>query len=1072
MAKVILDSGDSYIAASAVTIFGSSGAEVVKLFDGVTITADGNVDRIEFTGATSAYNFKSTATGVQVLSGTAVLANVGNGNKLSFSNGSVTVASGFDPVTGVRMTVGGVVVTATPAVLVSPSVNTSPSEVSSVPIPTAAPTAAPTTAPAAYTIDADKSTVSEGAAVTYTVTRTNTTAAETLTVYAVGDSTTVTAATYGIDFTVPSTTVSFAAGVATATFTVNASTDATVESLEGFKVSLLNGSSATVVSKITTITDTTVPASGQTFTLTTGNDASGTLVGSGGTTSTTGDDTFNATLAASGSTLNSFDNIAGGAGTDTLNIASTTASNFTLPVAVTYSGLDNVNVSQVASGGTGTGALTVIDTTFGTGVKQFSYTDASATADMTAAAVSVTLNSATAVTTKALGTGNFTTVAITDTSTTVGLYGSTLTHATVTNASGAVTLTGNAINTVDLNAVGGLTTVAATAGTRALTVNASGTTTQGGLTDAEATSAILNVSGAQTFGTLTVAKATSVTVNATAATTETIAAAAATSLTLGGTGLNTLTVTGTDPITSITVTGSGGVSSNVSGISSLTSINTSSSTATAPASGALTGANTFTIGTGVAVTGGSGQEVITVGATSKAISLGAGNDTVILGTTALASGGSINGGDGSADVLKLSNADAVSLSTAGATQTAFKAAVTGFETLDITTQTGSTVDVSGMGTFTKVQMTSASAAQVLAGVTTGTTIQSTYGVAATSITTNSLTGTNDSLTFIMTGDLSTGARVFGTLATPGVETVNLQTNDTSSTVTARLATLTLTDTNVTSLVISGNNGLALTHTGTALTNFDASGITKGGVTFTSAALTTDTVVKGSAVGGDTLDFSLSSAKATITAYAGTNTLKGSSSVASTITGGTGNDAITGGSGADAIVVGSGTTGNTITAAGGKDAIDLTNSTGSDIIRYNTIATSAEAAGAQMDTITGFKASVDKINFAQGALSLTGVTTDGTGDAVATMAAVVDNATSVADISAVYTALTAYSTLTASAAGGTATVAQVYNFTTGAAAGTYLVVNDVNTGFQAATDVVIKLVGTDGTITAADFTFTA
>lgn len=804
----------------------------------------------------------------------------------------------------------------------------------------------------------------------------------------------------------------------------------------------------------------------QTFTLTTGVD---TVAG------TAGNDTVNAVLSgtSTANTFNSFDNLNGGAGTDTLNIASSgTAANFAVPPSVTLAGFETVNLSHVSGGGTGTGALTVANTTFGTGVKSFNYVDASVAADMTAAAISVTLNSATDVSVKATGTGTFTTVAVTDTSTTSTSTGSTLNTVTIQKASGANTLTGNGINTVNLNAAAGLTTVTAAAGSRALTVNASGTTNQGGLTDAQATSATLNVTGAQTFGTLTVAKATSVAINANAATTATLAAAAATSLNLGGTGLNTLTVTGGDPIATITITGSGGVTSDVSALTSLATVDTTGSTAVTPASGSLTGANTLTIGTGVTYNGGAGQDVVTVGATTKAVNLGAGNDTANVSVTALGAGGSVTGGDGT-DVLKLANADAVTLSTAGTAQAAFKAAVTGFETLDITTQSATTVNVSRIGTFNQVNMVSASNAQVLDGITSGMTIQSTYGAAGTSITTNTLTSPTDTMTFVMRGDLSGGARVFGSLVNPGVETLNLNLVDTNTTFTTRLATLTVTDANLTSLTVTGNNGLALTHAGTSLYNIDASGLTKGAFTFTSGALATDTTAKGSVSGGDTIDLSSAAAKTNITVYAGTNTIKGSSGAyANTLTGGTGNDTIVGGSAVDTIVVGAGTTGNTITGAGGADLIDLTGSTGSDVIRYDTIATSANASGTQVDTITGFKAGVDKINFAQGALSLTGVTTDGTGDAVATMAAVVSNATSVATLADVYTALAAYTTLTASAAAGTATVAQVYSFANGAAAGTYLVVNDATAGFQAATDVVIKLVGLEGNISAADFTFAA
>lgn len=115
---------------------------------------------------------------------------------------------------------------------------------------------------------------------------------------------------------------------------------------------------------------------GSTFTLTTGVDSF---------PGTNGNDTFNAT----NSTLNAFDSITGGAGTDTLNYADGSTANFALPPSVTYSGIETVNVSRLATGG-GSGAVTIANTTFGTGVNTFNYTDASLAASMTAAAASVT----------------------------------------------------------------------------------------------------------------------------------------------------------------------------------------------------------------------------------------------------------------------------------------------------------------------------------------------------------------------------------------------------------------------------------------------------------------------------------------------------------------------------------------------------------------------------------------------------------------------------------------------------------------------------------------------------------
>lgn len=691
-------------------------------------------------------------------------------------------------------------------------------------------------------------------------------------------------------------------------------------------------------------------AAGSTFTLTTGVE---TIPG------TAGADTFNAILGT-GATLNSFDSIAGGAGTDTLNISSDVAVAQTFPASVTYSGIENVNLSR---SGAGTNTLTVTNTTFGTGVQNFSVTDAGNTG---AGAYSITLASgksvAVASTATALGA-----VTVTDTdATTTATQGSSLNTVTATKAA-SLAVNGNGVTTVNINAIAGTTTITSAAGTRALAINASGTTTQGALTDAQATSAVVTVSGAQTLGLVTVAKATEVTINTNAAATTSIAAAVATKLNLGGTNLNTLTIdAATVAATSVVITGAGGVSADLTPITALTSVDTTGSTAAVPATGTLTGANTLTIGSGVAFTGGAGQDILTVAQTTKAVNLGDGNDTVILGTTALSTGGSVNGGAGT-DILKLSNANAVTLSTAGAVQTAFKAAVTGFETLDITTQTASTVAVGGAGTFTKVQFVSADAAQIFTGITSGYTIESIYGANAgtngSGVAINTLTGGADVLNVRLSGDLSGGVRVFGdTWTLTGIETVNLAMVDTNTTFTTRLATITIADAQLQNLVITGNNGVAVTHTGTALLNFDASGLTKGAVTFTSGALTTDATVKGSVTGGDTLNFAASVAKVTMTATAGTNTLTGSSTIASAITGGSGADTITGGAAADTLIGGAGNDTITNRTAGTATAADvLTGGTGNDtFVLLGSVASATSYSGAA--NVTDFAVTNDIMAF--------------------------------------------------------------------------------------------------------------
>ncbi len=280
---------------------------------------------------------------------------------------------------------------------------------------------------------------------------------------------------------------------------------------------------------------------------------------------------------------------------------------------------------------------------------------------------------------------------------------------------------------------------------------------------------------------------------------------------------------------------------------------------------------------------------------------------------------------------------------------------------------------------------------------------------------------------IAKGAMSTSLTVGGAVGN-AIGTIEIGTATTAGFTIASLVTTGLTTINLAS---NGTNAAA--NVITAMTNSDNSNFV-----ITGANDLTMAVTSAASITGDKVD---------ATAFTGKLVVTGSA-LADIIIGGTGNDTITGGAKADT----------------------LTGGAGADTFRFNTIATSASADGSHVDKIKDFTAGTDKINFAQGAAALTGVTTDGTGDAVATMGAVVTNATSVGTLADVYTQLATYTTLAASAAAGTATVAQVYSFTTGAAAGTYLVVNDATIGFQGATDVVVNLTGLTGTVSAGDFTF--
>jgi Ca2+-binding RTX toxin-like protein len=118
-------------------------------------------------------------------------------------------------------------------------------------------------------------------------------------------------------------------------------------------------------------------------------------------------------------------------------------------------------------------------------------------------------------------------------------------------------------------------------------------------------------------------------------------------------------------------------------------------------------------------------------------------------------------------------------------------------------------------------------------------------------------------------------------------------------------------------------------------------------------------VKGSLLGGDTLNFGSSLAQVTITATAGTNNITGSSTIGSVLTGGSGVDLLVGGAGADTIVGGAGA--DFISAGAGKDV--LTGGTGADTFVFNgTAGVTNLATAGDFVTITDFVAGTDKLKF--------------------------------------------------------------------------------------------------------------
>lgn len=116
MSKVILENGVPFVAASKVSVLGTTGNDIVKVLDfaGTEVTSDASIERVEFARPSTGYTYKATSTGVQVLLNGTVVSNLVNNQKLAFTDGSATVTTEFNPATAsVVVKLGGVVVPTT-----------------------------------------------------------------------------------------------------------------------------------------------------------------------------------------------------------------------------------------------------------------------------------------------------------------------------------------------------------------------------------------------------------------------------------------------------------------------------------------------------------------------------------------------------------------------------------------------------------------------------------------------------------------------------------------------------------------------------------------------------------------------------------------------------------------------------------------------------------------------------------------------------------------------------------------------------------------------------------------------
>ncbi len=481
--------------------------------------------------------------------------------------------------------------------------------------------------------------------------------------------------------------------------------------------------------------------------------------------------------------------------------------------------------------------------------------------------------------------------------------------AVVINDKVANSATANAtIKTVTIDSFGAVSSVNSNALT---TINLSGTgadltVTNGGLTTATVTTQALNLTGLTTTGAVTLdtdVTTLNVSSNTTASTLNSLSASAATAVNISGNAALTLTADTIASSAVVTVTNTAGVTLGTA------------------------------LATGATFVGGAGNDSIKLTAAfTKAHTLGAGNDTVVY--AAQGTGGSVDAGAGTADKIVMTAAQA----DAADADATFNTKFTNFEVLQLSDLTGGlTIDLMGISSVKNVVLDAAAGTVVLNSFASTGTL--TLNGSSTSTTLGNTAFAFSGTDVVNVALNSTSIVAAGTIVATGVETVNFNVADASSSGSAAVIhSATLTDATATSIVVTGNNGLTLLNTlDVAVTSFDASGVVANGtadsaanlaVSYTSANSTTTAAVsiKGGA-GADTL-----------TGNAAIDTIVGGAG-ADTINGAAGNDILTGGEGAD-----------TITGGTGNDTINLTETTAAaDIVVMTAAATNG------IDTITGFAA---------------------------------------------------------------------------------------------------------------------
>lgn len=247
MAKLFLETGDIITVQDPMTVFGSTGAETLKI-TGAGVTANANVDRIEFAGNVADYTFQIVGTQVFVFQAGVQVATIGvqedvNGTKLAFADGSADlVLSGLN-----AATLGGTSVPTVAAAVVPATIDANdPSDV----------TGGGTGPTGDFTLSAAAPSFNEGSTMIYTVTAAEPVAVDTIFSWSLSGGSGENPASAEDFSTATSGTVTIRAGQSSAKFSVGAKAADDAEFAEAFTVTLTDSTGTSVGTVTTTINDT------------------------------------------------------------------------------------------------------------------------------------------------------------------------------------------------------------------------------------------------------------------------------------------------------------------------------------------------------------------------------------------------------------------------------------------------------------------------------------------------------------------------------------------------------------------------------------------------------------------------------------------------------------------------------------------------------------------------------------------------------------------------------------------------------------------------------------------------